>query len=202
MSENWFEARFRRINGVDLQKKAADATFKSIGQAAGTVRKIASRSIRRSKNPSKPGNAPNTQTGLLRRAIRYEISKDKDGAVIGPVNDYAKTIWDALEYGGRTRPRRKLKVHKHRVGDYGPVEILARRNNGKDAKEWQTRDFIRVRLRTAKQAARADRLIEAENRVRARLAAKPIEIKARPFMGPALEKIKARLPAFWRNAIK
>jgi hypothetical protein len=199
---NWFEARFRRINGVDLQKKADAATFKSIGQAAGTVRKIASRSIRRSKNPSQPGNAPNTQTGLLRRAIRYEISKGRDGAVIGPVNDYARTIWDALEYGGRTRPRRKLKVYKHRVGDYGPVEILSRRKNGKDAKEWQTRDFVRVKLRTAKQAARADRLIAAENEVRAKLAARPIEIQARPFMGPALEKVKPRLPDFWRNSVK
>jgi hypothetical protein len=189
-----------------LKKKADEGTFESIGKAAGAIRKTASRSIRRSKKASRPGSPPNTQTGMLRRAIRFDLGPEKKDVAIGPVNEYARTIWDLLEFGGKGKPRRLLKPRAFKIGDYGPIHLTAAKAQARDRRgrfvRATKRRYQYALLKTSAQVARANRLYAAENEARAAQNARPKNYEPRPFMGPALEKMRPRLPAFWRNSIK
>ena len=134
-----------------LKKKVNQATFKSLGHAAGTVRTTAKRSIRKRKKPSKPGSPPSSPTGMLRRVLRYEVDRQREQAVIGPVNEIAGRLWNLHEFGGVVTKRRKLKRHRFRVGEHGPIRAK------------QPGKFARIKLLTVAQANRATRLIEEEN---------------------------------------
>jgi len=204
-------ARVRIVDKTANVKKAAQTgSFRSLGHASAFLFRVARNSIKRRKTASLPGRSPNTQTGHLKRVIRYEAATDRKSYTIGPVNQYAQTIWDNLEFGGTIKPRRMLAVKKHAVGDYGPVAITNKAQRadkmtgkaGRDGrKDWRRRGYVRVKLRSDKQAARADRLIEAENAARREENAKPVRIDARPFMGPALKVTRPRMPKFWRNSV-
>jgi hypothetical protein len=189
-----------------LKKSADDGTFESIGKAAGAIRKTASRSIRRSKKPSRPGSPPNTQTGLLRRAIRFDLGPDKKDVAIGPVNAYARTIWDLLEFGGKGRPRKLLRPREFKVGDYGPIQIVKAKAQARDRRgrfvRATKRRYAYTLLKNPAMVAKANRLYRIENEARAAQNARPKNYEPRPFMGPALEKMKPRLPAFWRNSVR
>jgi hypothetical protein len=125
----------------------------------------------------------------MKRVIRYEVSPNKTEVVIGPVNEFAGKIWNLHEFGGRAKSRRLLKSHEFSVGEYGPIRIKYRGFNTK---------FARIRLSTTAQASRATRLIEEENnRRRAQVKNYP----KRPFMKPALEANRSRLPQFWANSV-
>ena len=174
-----------------LKKKVETATFTSISEAGGAIRKTASRSIRKRKNPSKPGSPPNTQTGMLRRVIRYEVTNNKTEVIIGPVNEIAGRLWNLHEFGGVATKRRKLKPHRFRVGEHGPIRIKQHGNKTK---------FARIELRTAAQANRATRLVAEENERRS--DNKPRHYPKRPFMKPALDANRSRLPMFWANSVK
>jgi hypothetical protein len=193
-------------NTPALKKSADDGTFESIGKAAGAIRKTASRSIRRSKKPSRPGSPPNTQTGLLRRAIRFDIGAEKNDVAIGPVNQYARTIWDLLEFGGKGKPRKLLKPREFKVGDYGPIKLVKAKAQARDRRgrfvRATKRRYDYTLLKNPAMVAKANRLYAAENEARAAQNARPKNYEARPFMGPALEKMTPRLPAFWRNSVR
>lgn len=173
-----------------LRRKTETATFRSLGHAGGTIRKTAYRSIRRRKNPSRPGSPPSSPTGRLRRSFRYEVDRRAPGVVIGPINEIAGRLWNLHEFGGVGKPR-KLKRHKFRVGQYGPIRVKTLGNAAK---------FARIKLLTAAQASRATRLIEQENQRRG--AIKTARYRARPFMKPALDKHRGQLPKFWRDSVK
>lgn len=171
-----------------LKRKVKDATFRSLGQAAGTIRITAKRSIRKRKKPSSPGSPPHTQTGMLRRVLRYEVNRDREEAVIGPVNEIAGRLWNLHEFGGVATKRRKLKRHRFRVGEFGPIRVQ------------QPGKFARTKLLTIAQANRATRLVEEENERRG--VNKPRRYPKRPFMKPALTANQSRLPKFWRDSVK
>ena len=174
-----------------LERKVQDASFRSLGHASGAIRLTARRSIRRSKKPSKPGQPPHTPTGALKRVLRYAVDKQKTEAAIGPINEYARTIWNLHEFGGVTRKRlRLLKPHRFRVGEFGPI----RKGSGKQ--------FSRVRLMSEAQARRATQLVEQENQLRLSESRKLRRYPKRPFMGPALDANRARLPKFWQDSVR
>jgi hypothetical protein len=125
----------------------------------------------------------------MKRVIRYEVSSNKTEVFIGPVNEFAGKIWNLHEFGGRTKSRRRLKAHEFSPGEYGPIRIKYRGFNTK---------FARIRLRTASQAARATRLIDEEN---VRRQGQESNYPKRPFMKPALDTNRARLPKFWANSV-
>jgi hypothetical protein len=177
-----------RFDANRVKKNVDQASFKSLGHAGGAIRKTASRSVRKRKNPSRPGSAPSSPTGRLRRSFRYEVDRRSPGVIIGPVNEIAGRLWNLHEFGGVAKKRRRLKRHRFRIGQHGPVRSLG---NGR---------FQRIELRTAAQANRARRLIEDENQRRG--ATKPGRYPKRPFMKPALETHRAQLPNFWRDSIK
>lgn len=183
-----------RMKPEQLKKKAAEGSFRSLRHAAGAVRLTARRSIRRRKKASQPGSPPHTQSGNLKRSIRYEVTQDD--ALIGPVNEFGGRIWNLHEFGGMGRPRRLLKPHRFKPGEFGPVRVRRR-----GAKPTQATSFHRARLRTTAQAARATRLIEEENQRRTG-GPGPRRYPRRPFMGPALEMMRPRLPKFWRNSVR
>ena len=168
-----------RFNANRVKKKVDQASFKSLGHAGGAIRKTAYRSVRKRKTPSRPGSPPSSPTGRLRRSFRYEVDRQGPGVVIGPVNEIAGRLWNLHEFGGVAKKRRRLKRHRFRVGQHGPVRSLGK---GK---------FQRIELRTAAQANRARRLIEEENLRRG--TAKPRRYPKRPFMKPALEVRRAKL---------
>ena len=180
-------ARVRFTPG-QLKRKVNDATFRSLGQAAGTIRVTAKRSIRKRKKPSNPGSPPSSPTGMLRRVLRYEVNRDKQEAVVGPVNEIAGRLWNLHEFGGVVTKRRKLKRHRFRVGEYGPIRQI------------NATKFARIKLLTQAQANRATRLIQEENERRG--ASKPRRYPKRPFMQPALAAHQARLPKFWRDSVR
>ena len=189
-----------------VKKKAATGNFRSLGHAGATIRTIARRSIRRRKRPSSPGSPPSTQTGHLKRTILYEVDRGRFAVHIGPVNKYAKTVWDLHEFGGIRKPTRKtLLMKRHRVGDFGPVRKgrmdTKITKTGKIKKTLYADKFQRIRIRTKDQARRADRLIQAENKKRAAEAAKPVRYEKRPFMGPAMDTALPRIPRSWRRML-
>ncbi len=87
--------------------------------------------------------------------------------------------------------RRKLKPHRFKVGEHGPIRAI---QHGSKTK------FARIELRTGAQANRATRLIAEENERRS--DNKPRHYPKRPFMKPALEANRSRLPTFWANSVK
>jgi len=174
-----------------LKKKAETATFTSLRHAGGAIGKTARFSIRRRKKSSKPGSPPHTQTGMLKRVIRYEVTNNKTNVIIGPVNEVAGRLWNLHEFGGVATKRRKLKPHRFRVGEHGPIRAT---QHGAKTK------FARIELRTAAQANRATGLIAEENERRS--DNRPRHYPKRPFMKPALEANRSRLPTFWANSIK
>ena len=180
-----------QFDKTKLKKKVETATFKSLRHAGGAIGKTARFSIRRRKKPSKPGSPPHTQTGMLKRVIRYEVASNKTEVAIGPVNEIAGRIWNLHEFGGTATKRRKLKPHRFKVGEHGPIRV---KHQGIKT------SFARIRLQTSAQASRATRLVEEENERRG--DNKPRHYPNRPFMKPALETNRSRLPSFWANSVK
>ena len=79
-------------------ERAARRTF---ARAAYRIMRDAKASIERSAEPSLPGDPPHTRRGQLRRAIRYDATKD--GAVIGPLASMMGGAGAAHEFGGAFR---------------------------------------------------------------------------------------------------
>jgi phage gpG-like protein len=182
-----FKTRIQ-MNAAEVRKKVDQANFRSLGHAGGAIRLTARRSIRRRKLPSRPGTPPHTQTGGLKRSIRYEVGKHE--VLIGPINEVGGRLWNLHEFGGVAKGRNLLKSHRFSPGEFGPIRIKQRGLNTR---------FHRTRLTTAAQANRATRLIEDEN---ARRSAEVRKYPKRPFMGPALAINRPRLPKFWANSVK
>lgn len=84
-----------------IQKAVQRAKAGSITAAAYVVATIAKGKIKTSQEKSQPGDPPATRRGLLRRAIRYAATQDKDLAVIGPAFPVVGTAGRAHEFGGR-----------------------------------------------------------------------------------------------------
>lgn len=94
---------------ADLQKRAENASFKNIREAAFAIRQTAVQSVEKSDGPSPIGSPVHTHRGaFFRRAIRYEA--DKESAVIGPRHSVVGDVGETHEFGkrrkGRTYPAR------------------------------------------------------------------------------------------------
>lgn len=116
-----------------LKRAAKAGSIKSLGHAGASIRLVARRSIKKSKQPSTPGSPPHTRKGRIKNAIKYAVSADKQSVVIGPDVEVAGTSAKAHEFGGQYKREQYDK---------------------------------------------------------------------RPFMGPALNKTKERLPAMWAGSVK
>jgi len=124
--------------------------------------------------------------------------------VIGPVNEHSRTIWNLHEFGGSVRPKpRLLKTHTFRVGEFGPIRrsgAMLRDRRGRYLR--RSNQFARLRIRTEAQARRATQIVKQENEHRMADAQKRRRYPQRPFMGPALESQRNRLPRFWADSVR
>lgn len=88
---------------IDAAEKAA---FRNFGHAAARIRKDAAGSIKKGKDPSKPGDPPTTRRRRgknLAVAIRYDA--DKESAVIGPRRSVIGEAGAIQEHGEEHEPR-------------------------------------------------------------------------------------------------
>ena len=81
---------------------AADkGIFTSLHRAAFVIWKTAKESIVKSSRPAVPGHPPHTKRGRLRSAIRYDVDKQAQVAVIGPRLSVVARSAAAHEFGGK-----------------------------------------------------------------------------------------------------
>ena len=83
-----------------IQRAVEKGPYRNVFHAAASLSKSAKASIKRSKKPAAVGQPPHTRRGVLRRAIRFEVSADKKSAVIGPIASKVGTAGAAHESGG------------------------------------------------------------------------------------------------------
>ena len=95
-------------------KRAVDkGAFTNLGHAAASIRKSAAKSIkqRKDKDKSSPvGTAPFTHGGFIRRALRFDVNKQKQEALIGFRFSVIGLVGRTHEFGevedGRDYPER------------------------------------------------------------------------------------------------
>ena len=181
------------MNTVKVRKKTKASSIKSLGRAGAYIRGIARRSIKVSTEPSKPGKPPRSRKGQLKNAILYSVEKGRTRVVIGPTASEMGRVAHTHEFGGVEKPK-KRKARKSnwklRVDGHGPINV----KNGKP---------IVIKLKTEGQVARAKRVAESLPPSMGGIGPrKPRRYPARPFMGPALKRSKARLSRIWANSVR
>jgi hypothetical protein len=91
------------VKTVDQTKRVSDAvdrgTFRNLGHAAARVSKDAKASIQVAEGPSAPGSPPHTRRRHLPRAIRYDVDRAAQDAVIGPMASIVGEAGAAHELG-------------------------------------------------------------------------------------------------------
>lgn len=86
-----------------VQSAVSRAERRVLSQFGAHVRQDAKQRIRRRKRPSRAGESPTNQTGLLKRHIYFVFDPDRRSVVIGPVLLNRSTGAPAtLEHGGET----------------------------------------------------------------------------------------------------
>lgn len=85
------------------------------------------------------------------------------------------------------------------VGGWGPM-----RRTGKRPKKtgFYRSKFVRVKLTSAAQVARAKTLLDEENAERTAEATQVRNYPKRPFMGPTLQEVAPRLPKQWKDSVR
>ena len=118
--------KLERFRDKEIKQTVSEGMYKNIGHAAASLSKDAKKSIRTSAKKSSPeGSPPYTRRGLFRRAIRYELDKQKKSAVVGFIASAVDQAARAHEFGGRYKgqdfPARPtmgpaLERNQHRIG--------------------------------------------------------------------------------------
>lgn len=199
----------------DERKRLRDAVDRAnitdLGRAGAYIRGMAKQSIKKSPKPAPPGHPPHTRKGQLKNAILFSVEKTAGTVVIGPTVTGVGRVGNVHEFGGQRRGKVgpggydpkpiSPEGRAWRKGDWfvavggkGPIREGRLSEHGS-----VTGDHPTCRLRTQAQVDRAKRLAEGMGyKFRRERRVYP----PRPFMGPALERSKARLPKFWANSVK
>ena len=97
-------ARYRsKFERERLRRAAQSGTFRSLGHAVATIRKLAMGSIRRIAGRSAVGQPPHTHTNRLPKAILFAVEKPTQSAVVGPSRRIVGLAGAEQEHGGRWR---------------------------------------------------------------------------------------------------
>ncbi len=126
------------------------------------------------------GPPPSSHTGNLKRGIVFGYDRTR-GSVVGPIKNRSGVAPQTLEHGGFTRD---LTTPEFRIGAKAPVRWA----RGK-------RRMIYVELATERDVETAKRFWEEAGK---RPAA---YVRARPYMGPALDAELPRAPELWRHSV-
>lgn len=203
---------FDRQKVIDALGKARKA---SLSKAGGLVRTIARRSMRKRRKPSPPGKPPRVVRGLLKKFLFFGYEAGSQTVVVGPAALKPQPVAPAtLEYGGnvaRLKARKFTAMDFYNLG-YGPIDFeehgadldrdakgryLARRSRLTWTEKGKVR-VTRVRLTTMRQARRAA-LIHNTLGIGGRPA---FDLKPRPYMKPALQIARPKLPATFKDSIR
>ena len=153
--------------------------------------------------PSAPGTPPRAVRPhpWIRAFLYYAYDPGRGSVVIGPMRLNSRTNVPALhESGGTVMVRNRHRVVR-RVGGSGELRIGGRPCRTTKMTDRPGRAAVSVtygRMRTAAQAARANRLNEELYGPMHRVATYP----PRPFMGPALQVASPSLPQLWATSVK
>lgn len=108
------KARKMFLDSAAVHRMIDQRTKRVLSRFGSFVRSTARESIKRRKEPSKPGEPPHTRTGLLKK-ILFIYDPIRRSVVVGPMklNTATQSALPALEYGGesiaKVGPGRKLK---------------------------------------------------------------------------------------------
>lgn len=158
--------------------KIGKRVAKGLNRAGGSVKLTSQRSLRRRKKSSEPGTPPTrrTETGRGLSAILYGFD-GRDSVVIGPVKFN----------GSRGIEPMSTVPGLHERGEAATIAESRFVMPSGEATPWRAASRRPVRLRPGQRV---------EQRRRS------VKYSARPFMQPALEKIKPRLPKLFAGSIK
>jgi len=191
------------ITRVDKTTRRVLAKFGSY------VRTTARRSIRKRKRPSKPGHPPSSHTGLLKNFIYFAYDLYSSSVVIGPEILRGPGKGEApsiLEYGGRVSQFTNTRRKKRKLGDAAEIAIGGKgaRNDAttKIITDWKGRRkrVTYTRLKTAAMVAKANRL--NEELYGPDKFTFGIPVAERPYMRPAFEAEKTKLPELWQDSVR
>ena len=196
------------LNRVIVETEVERIEFEGLKRNALYLRKAARNSIRRRKSPSKPGQAPRSVRGDLKRGIQAHYERGLGYAVVGPVKfDWGTNAPSVLEFSGDSVIDNSV-VRK--VGDGGEIRVVSgaaagvkRDSSGKFLRASQrgkeVRPGVRVvygKIRTQAQADRATRIN------REIFGPRRITINERPFMAPSLQRSVPKLAPMWSMSVR
>jgi hypothetical protein len=154
-------------------KAVGRATARVLSKFGAYVRTAAMSSIRRRKGISTPGQPPSSHEGSLKHRILFGLEMEKRNVVIGP---------QKLNVVYFNRHRQPVTGTVPEVLEYGgEIFVLEVFSRG----EWARAD-LRSRRDLAGKKIRYRR----------------VRIKPRPFMHPAFNREKRKLPALWADSVK
>lgn len=175
-----------------VRRATKAGTITSLGRAGAYIRGIARRSIKVAKDAASPGRPPHSRKGRLKKAIFFSVERERQGVVVGPTASDVGRIGQTHEFGGTEPPKKKGRKANFRleVGGHGPIKVEA----GKP---------VVARLTSEAQVARAGEIAASlPPSMGGPEGKRPRRYPPRPFMRPALEVSKARLPKFWANSVR
>lgn len=164
------------FDSAAVMSRVAPAKRKVLSKGGAYIRQTARGSIRKGKKPSRPGQPPRNQSGILKRFLFFAYDFAAESVTVGP----AKTNQVFLSDDGK--PVSGTVPGILEAG--GAITVIESRNpwTGK----WNRAD---LRYKTGKGQGGWER------------RTRRVPVEARPFMAPALAKNQSKLAAMWRNAL-
>lgn len=189
--------------------------------AGSLTRKVARNSLRRRKAPSQPGQPPHVHTrssAVTLKNIQFSFDLNAEETIVGPVGLVDHITGDGAVPGilerGAMISHQNARRRKRKIGFSGEIAIDEKRGKLRDsAGRFLTQDKRKgtastkevvdyrgkkrrvtyTRLKTDAQVARADAINEELYGPETITG----EIKARPFMEPAVEKAAPKFPEMY-----
>ena len=195
--KKWFFDSPAVTDAVDV------ATRRVLSRFGAYVRQTAQCSIRTRKGPSTPGQPPHSHSGHLRKFMSFWYDRSARSVVIGPEKlnkvQFDKgmgignvTVPQLLEYGGTGG----VVEEAFRLSD---GRLVWERRNLRRAGSIRLLATLRARLDSGHSlAGLGGNLVVPAGHHRFRTYRMP----ARPYMGPAFEREKQKLPELWANSVK
>jgi len=183
-----------KIEAERVVVKTRKASISNLRQAGAYIRGIARKSIKLSPKYAPPGKPPRSRKGRLKDAIIFAVEKEQQLVVVGPTATEVGQIGRTHEQGG-TEPPKTKKARKPNwkldVGGHGPVRD-------------DTTGLGFAKLKSEAQVERAKRIAPTVQSKEAQATAqtKSRKYPPRPFMGPAFNIAKERLPKLWAGSVK
>lgn len=186
------------LNSDKVMKMVNAKTRRALSRAGGYLRTTAKRSIKNRAGASPPGSPPHSHSGLLKNFIFYRYDPGSKSVFVGPelLHRPRTGTLKSLEFGG---PVPGYNRPAPKIGDLGIIaftQVNPRHSSArgpKAVKAWgKTYEVQYARIRND---AMLRRVRENERKIFG--DAKSVSIAARPFMRPALEITKEKLPQFF-----